>query len=153
MTFNNVKNQFFENLQLISNLTIAYFTSLHYQISAPADAAQRKQEGVSGVDFGQTPLPVKAEGNYPPTDCFCDRAPDGRGRSRRPPFAHGVKVRIGNTALLSHFEPPQNRRYQTPGTSRIYSGYPSRSLIITRSSSFILATSSRTIPSAGIIAQ
>jgi hypothetical protein len=29
------------------------YPSLHYQISTPADAAQRKQEGLSGADFGQ----------------------------------------------------------------------------------------------------
>lgn len=36
----------------------------------PADAAQRKQEGLSGGDFGQSALIVKAEGNYPPASWF-----------------------------------------------------------------------------------
>jgi len=48
----------------------ADYHSLRYQISAPADAAQRKQEEFLGVDFGQTLPPVKAEGNYPPASWF-----------------------------------------------------------------------------------
>jgi hypothetical protein len=36
----------------------------------PADAAQRKQEGLSGVDFGQPALHVKAEGTLPPASSF-----------------------------------------------------------------------------------
>ena len=80
------------------------YPSTHHQISTPADAAQREQEVLSGEDFGQPAQLVKAAGNYPPASCFRDRATDGRRRSPRPPVAQGVKVRIGDTALLSHFE-------------------------------------------------
>jgi len=43
---------------------------LHYQISAPSDAAQRKQEELSGEDFGQSAPLVKAAGNIPPASWF-----------------------------------------------------------------------------------
>lgn len=38
---------------------------LRYQISADTDAAQRKQEGVLSVDFGQCALLVEPEGVTP----------------------------------------------------------------------------------------
>ncbi len=56
--------------------------SPHSQISDTAAAAQQKQAGLSGLDFGQSALHVKAEGIHPPAGQVLDSAASPAARTK-----------------------------------------------------------------------